>query len=93
MIFLGKLIPVVADEVKLTGETLVADHVGRPLPVRRTVADLGRERNVVLQKILGRDSTDLTGVGKSRRSDNSAENRGCHLVVPVGPHQALVRED
>ena len=44
MIFVSKDIPVVADEVKVTGETLVADHFGRPLPVRHTVADLERER-------------------------------------------------
>ena len=40
MIFLGKLIPVVADEVKLVDEALVAVHLAGPLSVRDTVADL-----------------------------------------------------
>ena len=40
LIFLSKLIPIVADKVKLMDETLVADHVARPLPVGHTVADL-----------------------------------------------------
>ena len=40
MIFLGKLVPVVADEVKLVDEALVAVHLAGPLSVRDTVADL-----------------------------------------------------
>ena len=40
LIFLSKLIPIVAHKVKLMDETLVADHVARPLPVGHTVTDL-----------------------------------------------------
>ena len=43
LIVFSKLIPVVADKVKLRDETFVADHPARPLPVSDAVADLERE--------------------------------------------------
>lgn len=43
LIIFSKLIPVVADKVKLRDETFVADHPARPLPVSDAVADLERE--------------------------------------------------
>ena len=44
MIFVSKLIPIVANKVELRDETFVADHFARPLPVSDAVADLKRER-------------------------------------------------
>ena len=44
MIFVSKLIPIVADKVKLRAKTFVADHSAGALPVSDTVADLERER-------------------------------------------------
>ena len=43
MIIFSKLIPIVANKVKLRDETFVADHFAGPLPVSDTVADLERE--------------------------------------------------
>ena len=83
MIIFSKLIPIVADQVKLRDETFVADHLARPLPVSHTVADLERK---YLEKIFDiRDCVDLAGVGKSRSSNHSPENRSGHFALPVGP--------
>ena len=44
LIFVSKLIPIVADKVKLRAKTFVADHSAGALPVSDTIADLERER-------------------------------------------------
>ena len=51
LIIFSKLIPVVADKVKLRDEAFVADHPARPLPVSDAVADLEREGQRLKTKV------------------------------------------
>ena len=83
MIFASKLIPIVANKVKLRAETFGADHFARPLPVRDAVADLEREREVVREKMLSRQTWQ--GLGRAEVAITRPNTEAATLFSGVTP--------